>query len=210
MTDKDNNLEKIRIGCFGESNVGKTYFSRKYINDPNIDFSLPTIGIDYFTRIQILSNGKKYKIMILDTAGQERFRSISMTSIRSCNGFILMYDITNRETFRLISKWLDNIFEIKDKDFPFILIGNKYDLKDKREVSEEEGLEAAKKYNTTYFETSAKKGINVEKAVNELINKIITKKEEKSENKKEKEEENMNNNIQLSSQKIAGKKKKKC
>ena len=210
MTDNDINLEKIKIGCFGESSVGKTYFSRKYIKDRNLDFTFPTIGIEYFTRTQVLSNGKKYKVTILDTAGQERFRSLCMNSIRPCDGLILMYDITNRETFDLISKWIDEIFEIKDKDCPFILIGNKFDLKDKRKVSEEEGLKAAENYNTTYFEVSAKEGINVEEAIEGLLNKIIIKKEEKSKNKKQKRNEKKDNNIQLDVKKSAGKKKHKC
>jgi small GTP-binding protein len=87
-----------------------------------------------------------------------------------------MYDITNRNSFNSISEWTSNIYEIKNHDFPLVLIGNKCDLKDDREVSEEEGLETAEKYKTTYFETSAKEGINIEKPIDELLNNIIKKK----------------------------------
>ena len=210
MSDNDNNFESIKVGCFGESSVGKTYFSRKYVGDPNIDFVISTIGVEYFTRKKMLSNGKKYKITIYDTAGQERFRSFCMNSIRPCDGFILMYDITKRDTFELISKWIEDIFEIKEKDCPFILIGNKCDLKNIREVSEEEGLKAAENYHTEYFETSAKKGINVEKAFEGLLNKIIIKKEKKSKKKKQKMNQKNDNNLQLDAKKSGDKKKHKC
>ena len=115
-----------------------------------------------------------------------------------------MYDITNRESFNSISTWIQNIYDIKDKDFPFILIGNKCDLKDKREVSTEEGLEAAEQYNTKYFETSAKEGINVEKSIDEFLNIMLSKNLIKI--KKIKKEER----ITLDVRKSTGKKKHNC
>ena len=175
MGDKNDNLEIIKIGFFGDSSVGKTYLARKYVKDKNLDYTLSTTGVEYYTTKRNLSDGNQYKITIYDTAGQERFKSISINSFRHCDGVILMYDITNRDSFHSISEWVKNMYDAKDKGFPFILIGNKNDLKDQREVSEEEGLEAAEKYETKYFETSAKNGINVEKSIDELLNKIISK-----------------------------------
>ena len=201
--DNDNKLEKIKIGIYGESTVGKTHFSRTYTNGVNPELTLPTVGIDSFYINKILSNGKKYKIIIYDTAGQERYRSLSLNSVRRCDGIILMYDLTRRNTFNSIKDWYNSIKEIVE-DFNLILIGNKCDLKDQRVVSEEEGTKEAEKYNTEYFETSAKKGINVEKSVDELLKKIIAKKEEKLKNKKE------DNKMQLDQKKNAGKKKHKC
>ena len=175
MGDNDNNLETILIGCLGESSVGKTYLTRKYVKDINVDFNIPTVGIECFITKRILSNGKKYKITIYDTAGQEKYKSLSLYSIRHCDGVILMYDITKKDSFNSVSEWINNIYDIKEKNFPFILVGNKCDLKDEREVSEEEGLEVAEKYKTKYFEVSSREGINVEKAIDELLNKIISK-----------------------------------
>ena len=176
MINKDDNIESIKIGCFGDSCVGKTYLIRKYVNDiTNIDSNITTAGIDYYATKRILSNGKKYKITIYDTAGQEKYKSLSLYSIRHCDGVILMYDITKKDSFNSVSEWINNIYDIKEKNFPFILVGNKCDLKDEREVSEEEGLEAAEKYKTKYFEVSSREGINVEKAIDELLNKIISK-----------------------------------
>ena len=209
MGDNDNNLESILIGCLGESSVGKTYLTRKYVKDNNVDFNIPTVGIEYFITKRILSNGKKYKVKIYDTAGQEKYNSISLNAIRNCDGIILMYDITNRNSFNSISKWTSNIYEIKNHDFPLVLIGNKCDLKDDREVSEEEGLETAEKYKTTYFETSAKEGINIEKPIDELLNNIIKKNEESSKDKIREKNTKKDNNIKLGKG-INKKKKKFC
>ena len=184
MISKDDYLKTIKIGILGESSVGKQLLARKFCKESNFDFNLSSIGIEYFVTKRILSDGNKYKITILDTTGQERFRSISLNSIRSYDGSILMYDITNRKSFYLIDEWIENIYDIFDKDYPLVLIGNNCDLEDKREVSIEEGIEAAEKLYTIYFETSAKEGINVEKPFDELLNKIINNKKFK-ENRKE-------------------------
>ena len=114
-----------------------------------------------------------------------------------------MYDITKKNTFDSIKDWYNSIKEVVE-DFNLILIGNKCDLKDQRNVSEEEGLKEAEKYKIEYFEASAKEGINVEKSIDELLKKIIAKKKEKFKNKKE------NNKMQLDAKKNASKKMHKC
>ena len=204
MKGNDNNLESIKISCLGDSSVGKTYLTRKYIQDINLDSTLPTIGIEYLTTQKVLSNGKNYKIYIYDTVGQEKYKSLSLNSIRHCDGVILMYDITNRKTFDSISEWIKNIYEKKDEDYPLVLIGNKCDLEDERIISKEEGLEKAEKYKTIYIETSAKEGINVGKAIEELLDKIIKKKEEN------KDKEKNGNNIKLDASKNIHKNRRIC
>ena len=177
MIEKDDNLPTIKLGCLGDSTVGKTFLTKKFVDDiTNTESTLSTIGNEYYITKRNLSDGNQYKIIIYDTAGQEKFRSLSLNSIRHCDGVILMYDITNRNSFDSISKWVKDIYDVKEENFPLILIGNKYDLKDHRQVSEKEGLETAEKYKTLYFETSALEGINVEKSIDELLNKIISKK----------------------------------
>ena len=209
MTDKKDygqKVETIKIGSLGNSEVGKTQFCKIYTNSKNnSSLNLTTVGFEFYTKEKILSNGKKYKINIYDTAGQEKYRSLSLNSIRNYDGVFLMYDITNFKSFDSISEWIKNIYEKKDENYPLILIGNKCDLKDGRKVSEEEGLETAEKYKTKYFETSAKEGINVEEAIDELIKKIITKKEEE-ENSKDKKD----NSIKLDKSKSINKVKYKC
>jgi len=171
MENNDNKLEMIKIGCFGESSVGKTCFARKYVKCDS-EFDLSTVGVEYFITNKTLSDGKKYKIKIYDTAGQERYRSLCLGTIRGCDGIILMYDITRKNTFDLISQWIENINQLKE-NCPLVIVGNKCDLEDKRKVTKEEGLEIAKNYKTVYFDSSAKQGINVENTFEELINRII-------------------------------------
>jgi small GTP-binding protein len=202
MENNDIVLKCIKIGCFGESSVGKTYFAKNYIKDIKDGFDLATVGVEYFITNRILSDGKNYKIKICDTAGQERYRSLAINTIRRCDGIILMYSITNRRSFELISEWINNIYDLKDRETPIILIGNKCDLEDQRKVSREEGINTAEKYKTTYFETSAKEGINVEEAIDVLLNKII--------NKKKGEKEKKDNNLKLDSKKKNKKKRFIC
>jgi small GTP-binding protein len=207
MENNDIIFKNIKIGCFGESSVGKTYFAKNYIKDIKDGFDLATVGVEYFITNRILSDGKNYKIKICDTAGQERYRSLAINTIRRCDGIILMYSITNRNSFELISEWINNIYDLKDRETPIILIGNKCDLEDQRKVSREEGMNTAEKYKTTYFETSAKEGINVEEAIDELINKIIAQKKEEESSKDKKDEIN---NIKLDKSKSINKVKFKC
>ena len=200
MREKNDILETITIGCLGESSVGKTSMIQRYVGGYKPDQNIPTIGVEFNFTKRILYNGKYYKIKICDTAGQEKYRSLCMNFIRNWDGAILVYDIANRDSFNSISNWTQNIYDIKDEDFLFILIGNKCDLEEKREVSKEEGLETAGKYNTLFFETSAIEGINIEKAFDELLNMYIKKNEENN-NKK-------NNNLKLD--KKIKKKRKIC
>ena len=202
MENNDIIFKNIKIGCFGESSVGKTYFAKNYIKDIKDGFDLATVGVEYFITNRILSDGKNYKIKICDTAGQERYRSLAINTIRRCDGIILMYSITNRKSFELISEWINNIYDLKDRETPIILIGNKCDLEDQRKVSREEGMNTAEKYKTIFFETSAKEGINVEEAIDVLLNKII--------NKKKGEKEKKDNNLKLDSKKKNKKKRFIC
>ena len=121
--------------------------------------------------------------------------------MRHCDGVILVYDITNKESFNSICEQINNIYDIKEKDVPLILIGNKSDLKNQREVSTEEGLEEAEKHKIKFFEVSAKEGTNVEKSIDELLNIMISKnliKNKKSES------------IKLDIRKSTSKKKHNC
>ena len=116
---------------------------------------------------------KKVNVKFYDTSGQERYHSLSANFIKNADGIVLMYDITNRESFDTISRWWNNILEHKEKDFPVILVGNKCDLEDERKVQKEEGEKIAKEYNVKFYEASNKDGINVEESFRELINIIL-------------------------------------
>ena len=164
--------EKIILSVLGNSGVGKTSFIMKFTDNTFQESYLATYGMDFKTKFVTINNNK-YRVDLYDTAGQERFRSVSINSIRMSDGVILIYDITNEFTYETIYSWMDNIYDVKGKDFPVILIGNKCDKDDERVVSKEKGEELAKKYNIIFFETSNKMGINIEEAGLKLINKII-------------------------------------
>ena len=115
------------------------------------------------------------KLVIHDTAGQERFRSLTTNYIKKANGILLVYDITDRKSFDNITNWMDNIHEETGDKLPIILVGNKIDLNKERAVSKNEGEEKAKEFGLKFFETSAKEGNNVQKCFRELVELIVEK-----------------------------------
>lgn len=163
---------KIILSVLGNSGVGKTSFIMKFTDKTFQESYLATYGIDFKTKYVTINNNK-YRVDLYDTAGQERFHSVSVNSIRMSDGVILIYDITDEFSYENISVWMDNIHQIKGEDFPVILIGNKCDKDDERIVSKEKGEELAKKYQLSFLETSNKIGTNIEEAGLNLINKII-------------------------------------
>ena len=173
MNEKDGTEEKLNLITLGNSAVGKTSYILKFTSNSFQQVYLTTVWIDFKSKIIIMPNKKKYNIVFYDTTGEERFRSISVNTVKNANGIVLMYDITKKKTFDDISVWMKSIKEIKDDNFPIILIGNKSDLEEQRQVKKEDGEEIAKKYNIDFYETSNKDGINIEESCMDLINKVI-------------------------------------
>ena len=178
-------------------------FLEKFIDNKFSEVYLSTIGVDFKFKTQVLPNGKKVKIQFIDTAGQERYRSIAYNMIKNADGILLIYDITRKETFDNVSNWIENIRENKKKNFPIILIGNKSDLENERQVTKGEGDAKSKELGLLFFETSNKDGINIEETTIELINKIFEKNEldihiNQNESKiKEKEKKKKNGKFKL-------------
>nr|XP_035937047.1 ras-related protein Rab-8B isoform X1 [Halichoerus grypus] len=130
-----------------------------------IDFKIRTIELD----------GKKIKLQIWDTAGQERFRTITTAYYRGAMGIMLVYDITNEKSFDNIKNWIRNIEEHASSDVERMILGNKCDMNDKRQVSKERGEKLAIDYGIKFLETSAKSSTNVEEAFFTLARDIMTK-----------------------------------
>ena len=203
--------EKINIILLGNSEVGKTSFILRYTEDYFQPIYLTTIGIDFKVKNIKFSNNKTYKLFFYDTTGQEKYKSISLNLIKNCDGILLMYDITKNKSFESITTWMESIKNLKEENFPIVLVGNKTDLKDKREVEKEEGKEIAKKYGIDFFEISNKDGINVEESCLALVKKIIEYKEKNIELQKENEEKDNQTYNSVTLKKInKEKKKKKC
>ena len=168
----------VNILTLGNSTVGKTSFILRFAEKKFEESCLMTSGIDYKTKLIELADHRICRIDFYDTAGQEKYKSIAFNVIKNANGILLMYDITNKESFDSISSWMEGVRSStnEDDDFPCVLVGNKCDL-DERKVSKEEGEKIAQQYGISFFETSNKDGTNVEEAAFELVNKIIQNKE---------------------------------
>ena len=191
MNENVENVEFIKIMTLGNMKVGKTNFILKYTEDKFEESHISTIGLDFkIKKVEI--NNKHYQLLLFDTAGQERYKSIALNVIKDAHGILLMYDITDKATFDSIPDWIQNIKDLKGDDFPLILLGNKIDLEEERNISKEEGQKFADKIGIQFFETSNKNGINIQEAGLALIKKIIEKKE------KEKFDLNSSNSLQLS------------
>ena len=164
--------EKIKLMILGDSTVGKTAILRQYCKNVFLGKYVTTVGIDFQMKYINLNN-KKIRLQIWDTAGQERYRVVTKNYFNSSDGFIIVYDITNRETFKSINNWIEQITTIAGENIKCIIFGNKNDLIDKRQVQEEEGRELAKKYKSNFFETSAKSGDNVEEGFKSIITDVM-------------------------------------
>ena len=115
-----------------------------------------------------MKDGKEMKIIIWDTAGQDRFHSIATSTIKNAQGIVLTFDVSNKKSFDSIPNWLEDI-KINNNIIPIVLFGNKCDLIDSREIEEEEAEEFAKHNKLLYFETSAKENINVKEGFEKII-----------------------------------------
>uniref|UniRef100_A0A8D0A342 Ras-related protein SEC4 n=1 Tax=Sander lucioperca TaxID=283035 RepID=A0A8D0A342_SANLU len=145
----------------GDSGVGKTCLLFRFSEDAFNTTFISTIAIDFKMKI-IELDGKKIKLQLWDTAGQERFRMITSAYYRGAMGIILVYDITNRKSFDNIKNWIRNIEEHAPPDVEMMILGNKCDMNDQRQVSKERGENLAIDYGIKFLETSAKGNINVE------------------------------------------------
>jgi len=168
----------FKLLLIGDSGVGKTCVLFRFSEDAFNATFISTIGIDFKIRTIDL-DGKKIKLQIWDTAGQERFRTITTAYYRGAMGIMLVYDITNEKSFDNIKNWIRNIEEHASQDVEKMILGNKCDMNDRREVTKERGEELAIEYGIKFMETSAKASINVEEAFYTLARDIKAKMEKK-------------------------------
>ena len=160
--------------------VGKSSLMSQYIKKEFPESPLPTIAIEFATKIIKIKEGGYVKAQIWDTAGQEKFHNIIISYFRGSSGILLLYDITNKESFKNISKWIKINETSTSMENIKVLVGNKCDLDDNRVVSEEEGKRLAKDYDMIFFEASAKTGKNINEIFYSLVTKIVNLENEKS------------------------------
>ena len=171
----------FRVLLLGDSNVGKTSLMIRFTDNSFEENSASTIGIEFKNK-EIELNEKKIKLNILDTAGQEKYLSVAKNFIRNGDGIIFTFDLTNEKSFKSIKNWLMTSEEV-NQGFQKILVGNKFDLSDKK-VNKETAEKFCEKYQMKYFEVSAKNGTNVELIFREIAQFILANKPEREINGK--------------------------
>ncbi|KAG8510356.1 Ras-related protein Rab-6B [Galemys pyrenaicus] len=140
--------------------VGKTSLITRFMYDSFDNTYQATIGIDFLSKTMYLED-RTVRLQLWDTAGQERFRSLIPSYIRDSTVAVVVYDITNLNSFQQTSKWIDDVRTERGSDVIIMLVGNKTDLADKRQITIEEGEQRAKELSVMFIETSAKTGYNV-------------------------------------------------
>jgi len=151
---------KYKLVFLGDEAVGKTSIITRFMYDTFDNTYKVTIGIDFVSKTMYLED-RIVRLQLWDTAGQERFRSLIPSYIRDSSVAIVVYDITNRASFLNSEQWIEDVRNERGTDVVIILVGNKTDLADRRQVSSEEGERKAKEFNVMFIETSAKAGFNV-------------------------------------------------
>ena len=167
---------KFNVIILGDGQVGKSSMIRCLLGREFEDVGLSTTGIDFFND-KATFDGKVYTFKIFDTAGQERYKSISRQQIKLGDGFMVVYSVDLQDTFHQIRQWIDTIEEEVDiTSKPVLLVANKVDLE--RKISHNDGYEFASTRNIKYIETSAKTGFNIKEAFNKLYTEIYNLKKD--------------------------------
>jgi Ras-related protein Rab-8A len=167
MTEK-NYDHCFKLITLGNSGVGKTSMILRYCDSIFSPTFITSIGVDFKVKNLVL-NGKRVKLNIWDTAGQERFRNITMSYIRGSNGILMVYDVSDRKSYLAVNEWMRSISENTNTKTNIILLANKCDREMERQVTKTEGEMLAKQYKIPFYEVSARKNINIEEALRELV-----------------------------------------
>jgi small GTP-binding protein len=167
------NYSNYKIILLGDSSVGKSSLVERYINNDFAKNFTTTVGVDY--RLKIIHD-KKIKLSFWDTAGQERFNEIIKAYYRNCNCYLILFDISNQESFLHVEKWLDSIKKYSNNENPFIiLIGTKTDLSNNRAVKNNDIEIFIFRNKLEYYEISAKNNDNIDILFNHIIESLIEK-----------------------------------
>jgi small GTP-binding protein len=165
-------FDKFNIMLIGDGSVGKTCILERYFNKKFSSDRKQTIGVECYDKAKIIDD-KRFQIKIWDTAGQEKYAVMSRNYYQRANGIVLTCSLTNRDSFNNLKNWLHSIKEnSSQQEIQLIIMANKCDLLEEREVKTEEIAQKAKELGVEYFETSAKENINLDEAFNCIINKI--------------------------------------
>lgn len=153
-------LAKYKLVVLGDQGCGKTSIITRFMYDKFDNNYQATIGIDFLSKTMYLED-RTVRLQLWDTAGQERFRSLIPSYIRDSSVAVVVYDVTNRPSFLSVNKWIEDVRNERGTDVIIVLVGNKTDKTEARQVSTEEGEAKAKEHDIMFIETSAKAGFNI-------------------------------------------------
>ena len=174
MAEDENYEMMFKVVLVGDSFVGKTNIMSKYIKNEFLEDSKATVGVEFGSK-QFTVEGHSIKAQIWDTAGQERYKAITSAYYKGAKGAFIVYDITRKQSFDSVEKWVNDVTAVADKKITIILIGNKCDLEDQRQITKEQGEEKANKLEIAFLETSALSGENLDKAFDKMMNEVYKK-----------------------------------
>ncbi len=164
----------IKILTLGDTTVGKTSIVLQYTTQKYNTQILSTIGVDFKSKVINIDNNK-VKMLIWDTAGEERFRNIASQYYNGADGALLIFDITKKSSFERIVYWINELSQKKNiNELGLLLVGNKIDLEKERQVQKEEAERFAKENNLKYYEVSAAKNINIDNMMLDIIKQCIS------------------------------------
>ena len=182
MISKGKDYDYIfKIVLIGDTCVGKSCILVRFSDDVFVENYVTTIGVDFRFKTMIVKN-KIAKIQIWDTAGQERYRSITTAYYRGAAAIIICCDSTNKESFYNINNWIDEISKYTDKDVDKLVLMNKCDLIQERQIDKNEISKFEKENGLKIMEVSAKTGNGIDKAFEYIIERLIDKNEKKNNN----------------------------
>jgi Ras-related protein Rab-6A len=184
-------LMKLKLIVVGNQGTGKSCILNRFVNETFEENYQATIGLDFQSK-NITIHDQDVRLIIYDTAGQEKFRSLIPMYIREAQIILLIYDISDKYSFDSMPKWIQEVNDILKKDVVFALVGNKIDLEQERKVTFEEGKKLADQHNFIFQEVSAKNGSNFEKLFDVQIYEAVYNKFRKEFEKREGGEEQPN------------------
>ena len=164
----------VKVILIGDSAVGKTNIMSRFLRGEFLENSKATVGVEFGSKLFNI-DGHNIKAQIWDTAGQEKYKAITGAYYKGSKGAFIVYDITRKDTFDNVDKWIHELKMTSDPKINIILIGNKSDLEDKREVLNEQGEEKARSFGCAFLETSALNGDNIDKGFEMMVSDIFKK-----------------------------------